>query len=342
MRLEPLCRTLRVGACDYAPLPTRKCDTEGTRLANLSHIADDRHTREIEAVERVLVSQGPSDIIRPRLQAALGWGGRWCWYAIRIPVRYLALDLADANGVPGDIDIMGGPLTAAQDDLFQARKNAARALHPNSHSSWIDLCASQSLLQAGKLDWPPNLGSIGASEVKTAYMDSGKRRHVRHDTAAKGLRQAEGLVELGFDRVALLWIATNEPGAASGFGAWLDAGAEAASIAELVRRRSKIDEAQRFGQLVIRLGAVAHAPERHAGTISLDVLREPPPLPVLPGSSRALRRARVELFLRDAFLQSDHAPSAPVVIRFCGSCRRGYIALPPECRRCSRCGLDGA
>lgn len=314
-------------------------DSEGLMANHLPSIALDAQSREIEAVERLLLSQGPADILRPHFEHALGWPGRWAWYGVRIPTESFIPDPGERKGLPGDLDLIGGPLEADPHDLALAHANAHAKLPSDADPSWHSFLASTELFHSRKLRWPPSLQRITAAEVKSASLDHQGKSHAHRGAARKALRQAQGLVEVGFDSVALVWIAVAYPVPASDFHSWLDASRAASTIRNfLVRRRIQVRDDQDYGQLLVHAGALQHAPEFLAGSIGAEVLRAPPALEVRPHSARSARRAALSELLLAAFREAPFAPSLPVVLRYCRACRRPLLSPAPLDRACTKCG----
>jgi len=146
------------------------------------HIATDPQRREIEAVERLPLMEGPGDILRRDLEPILGWTGRWAWYAVRIPTGSLLRYPDEIRGLPGDIDVMGGPLTANPQALEAALQKTRPELPPQADPSWAGFIASLRVFYAKELNWPPNLDRITAVEVKSASRDSNGKIHAHRKT----------------------------------------------------------------------------------------------------------------------------------------------------------------
>lgn len=301
--------------------------------------------RETEAVERLLLFGPTREALRRDLWDALGWLGGGSWYALRIPTD-LVLPPDLAKQYPGDIDIMGGPLSVEENDDYRAALTEIERALPGAMEQTVRSFAWGKILADGKMTWPPPLARIGAAETKCSYIDAGGTVKATGAGSIERInRQAAKLAAIGFDRVALLWIVVNEPvwvEGAGNIGQWA-AGADLAwRGSETIVAALRPDDAHEFGQLVLAAGSVPGRAETSAGSCSLRVVRPPADIHRAAGSTQAVARKHVQDRLEEFFRSVPVPTTAPVIVRACapGGCGRLFIAAPPANRLCPGCGRN--
>ena len=196
--------------------------------------------------------------------------------------------------------------------------------------------------------WPPRVDFLVAAEVKAVFLKGSDDIKVKSKVIEHGRAQARGLVQLGFDRTALGWLASTEPVSVVGTNTaqFLMASERAALAMRLVRRRVSPTLAEQFGEFIFSIGAVPGRSELMSGSIPRpDVMRAAEPIPLDSGTSVAKMRTHVEAALKSMFVRLPRPTSlAPVVMRVCrkGACAEVFLRAPTDITGCPRCGEDAA
>jgi hypothetical protein len=304
-----------------------------------------RHRREREAIDRLILTPGSAGISGFLLEASLGWRGQFSWYAVRIPTTCLLPAGVDPARFPGDVDLMGGPLFFDMNALARAM-SVLEAQLPGVHPShWHRL----GLLGYGAEDvwqWPPPLNVITAAEVKSVFIDAeGALRGLRGGAVDGARRQADGLSLMGFDRAALLWLVLTEPvNGPDDVNPWLSASYRAEDgLGRLARTLATHEINEGIGEILIAAAAVPGGLEDARGAMSGAALRAPPDVQSIPGSEGAVIRASIEAALSEAFRRFECCPSLPVVVRACSRqrCQALFVAIPSKDPKCPACGASG-
>jgi hypothetical protein len=283
--------------------------------------------REAETVRRLVAPSGPKDLIAEVLGC-----GQFAWIGLCLPTdRLLGREY---SSIPGDVDLLGGPLhpgsQAAWDEALLRRKG-----HP--YIAMLDLAVS------GGIAWPPVLDDMGAAEVKVVRCEVGGRTRRRGLGAREqGLarRQALGLCELGFDRIALLRVVVSPPACPCAGSPWLVAGSIASRAARRYARDVHTTASDPFCTAVLALGAVASATEDNAGSlgcVAAENLRANP-LRALPLAQ--VNRRAMEGRLREAFLARPRPLGAPLFVLACARAKRcgEFFVTNESTTGCPRCG----
>jgi hypothetical protein len=282
-------------------------------------------------------------IARPHLQQVLRLNGLGVWFATRLPTKLLVPNGTPITGLPGDVDLIGGLLHPDGD--FEAAIAEARKKFPeDADPSWW----YQSAAATTSPVWPPRVDFLVATEVKAAALKESGDMKVKERVIEHGRAQARGLVQLGFDLVALGWLASTEPVAVVGTNAaQFFMASERAFLAEQrVQRRAYPTSAEQFGEFVFPIGAVPGRSELMSGAVLRPtVMREAEPIPLGSGTSVAKMRAHVEAALKSMFARLPRPTSlGPVVMRVCrkGTCAEVFLRAPADTTGCPRCGEAAA
>lgn len=293
----------------------------------MQHLYDVPKRREAETLRRMLTPRGPSGA----LADVLGFG-QLGWMGLGLPTSRLYPD-ATPNA-PGDIDIVGGPLSALDTPTWEAALAAAKG-HP--------YLASLHLLVHGGIAWPPVLSRVGAVDAKVARCElSGhtRRRSLGPQTQEDARAQARGLCELGFDRVALARIVVSHPVHANVGSSWMAAGAIAGDAADRYADSVIAPPDDPFETLVLSLGAVAHKTEDLAGAEGLHLRENAGPNPLRQTATALVARASFEGRLREVFSARPRPIGTPVFVLACAKTKRCgelYTTCDSKapCPRCS-------
>lgn len=171
--------------------------------------------------------------IKEALNSQLRWSLPWAWIGLRIPQRRLlrGTELPPKKFL-GNIDVFGAPLQALSlDEYNDFVKEAAEQLNGEGHPSWHHYFASLMVLERRRLQWPPNLDFIAATEVKVAYYTAdGTLKASGLGSQQSDRTQARNLCKIGFDRVALTRMIVTEPVAPSQMHPWMEAAARSANV----------------------------------------------------------------------------------------------------------------
>ena len=240
-----------------------------------------------------------------------------------------------SSSLIGEIDIIAGRLEWEDPREFE-RSRAAIITKVNGvgHPSMIDLLAAVGLANAGGLKWPPPTDWLVAVEAKCAYLspqaDSILRKHVKSTKTSAGKvahmrKQVSGLLELGFNRAALLDILVNPPATGPDGGAWV----RAAAIADQTRRamsddlRNRLPAGSPVGHCVYSVGAVAGGDEGKRASVSTDWRCPPLDNPLLTGDLGVKRRrGELEVSIRRIFQTLPKPPYLRAAYCDCLDCKR--------------------
>jgi len=239
------------------------------------------------------------------------------------------------NSAIGDVDLLAGRLEWTNPEQFEAlrqkeMKQARAGTHPNN----LAFLAALELASAGGIKWPPSTAWLAAVEAKCAYLNpqapsisaenlkstKGSVKKVAHMQ-----EQLKSLLELGFNRVALLDVIANPPVSGPDGQAWLNAAAVAAdskrAMSRILERRLPLDSPA--GHYVWSVGAVVGGHEGMRGSISIEELKvvRDNPLPSLD-TQVSDRRHEVEKHLRNILtpLPKPLNLSLRVVFTDCQAC----------------------
>lgn len=280
--------------------------------------------REDEAV-RTLISL---PFLGEKLFGPLGLDANSSWFVLKMDKKCLCREFE------GDIDVLAGVLEWNNPDELQTVFDEERRLRPDCPVPILQAITPRILAQKGGIKWPPSTDHLVAIEAKCCYLNPEasdvSRQNLKSTKTSKSdikrLRaQVSELLEMGFDRVALLDIISNPPMAGINSDAWVSA----FGLARLSRRafdndlRNRLPANLSAGHYVHSLGAVTGGLEMQRGVASVDELRSGIQNPLLSNDPKVQNhRAEVNENLRTA-LEALPAPrNFGVIFLDCQKCHR--------------------
>lgn len=298
--------------------------------------------RERTAINRLIASRGGA--IRDALNEQLRWALPWAWLGLRIPQRRLLRGLElPANKFSGDVDVFGAPLRpASQEEYNRFVAEAAEQLGAEAHPSWHHQIASMMVLERRRLEWPPDLTYIAASEVKVAYYDADSNLKATGAGSQQSDRtQARRLCEMGFDRVALTRVLVTEPVVPGRMHPWTEAAVRSGNAGDEFRDKGvRLAPDDPFGTLMVLMGAVPGGLEDMRGSTSWQWLQDVPDNP-LRDDVAALRRV-IERNLTEVMNGHPIPVNVPVLILACSdeACGELYVSEAGPEKLCPKCGKE--
>lgn len=259
--------------------------------------------------------------------------------------RWVLLEVQKSRLLPssiGEIDIIGGRLEWSDSEEFKRTVAAVmEEVKGKGHPSMIAFLAAVRLANEGGLRWPPPMDWLVAIEAKCAYLNpqanSISREHLKSTKASvqkvTHLRQqVNGLLEMGFNRVALLDVIASPPASGPDGGAWVTA----AVVAEEARHAMSHDLNGRLplvspaGHCVYSIGAVVGGYEAYRGAVSADWRREAIDNPLL-AKDPVVRGRREEV--EENLLKIFEALPKPLNLRTaycdCPDCKQVHLEGKP-------------
>jgi len=244
----------------------------------LKYLIEVGQKRENEAIRRFLLNEVSREFFE-----SLGLPFPSCWCILNINKK----DLSD---FVGDIDIIAGRLE---------------------------------LNNSGKIKkWPPPTDYLIGVEVKCAYVNLGanqislnniKSRHFSHRKVSKLRKQVQILLEMGFDKVALLDIIANPPANGINGQAWLTAAIISTKSIEVFSPvlQERLPPDSPAGHWVWSIGSVSGGDETKRGASLLSRLKEAKINPLLGDAKIQSHRQRMEGKLKTilAELRPKHLPA---------------------------------
>ena len=223
--------------------------------------------REHEACRRLV--QLP--FLSERLFGAFRLQAEFSWFLLQLKKERLVPSLS------GDIDILAGPLSWNDAEIFRALVCEERTGdHIGRHDSWNYKLAALRLAGAGGIKWPPSMVRLIAVEAKCAYLDPCARcisiKSLRSTKTSrtkvdKVRRQVQSLLNMGFNHAALLDIIANPPVTGPDGGAWVSAltvASESATAMSTVLKE-RLPQESEAAHWVWSSGAVMGGDEFHRG-----------------------------------------------------------------------------
>jgi hypothetical protein len=265
---------------------------------------------------------------------SMGISTRFMWIFLRL--KHSRVHAARA----GDVDLLAGPLEWYEPKEFRSRCEIERGARPGAHPDQVELLVALTLANEGGLVWPPSMRHLVAIEAKCAYLSiyenelsESKLKSTKTSPAKlrKARRQLDELLEMGFDRVALLDILASPPVSGEGIHAWHGA-AHISSYSRTLMSpylNNRFSSRSPLGHWLWSVGAVLGKPERCAGTAQLLELRTASHNPFLETPQGKANRAALDSALREE-LRAQPAPrNLQVVFDDCPDC--GRIHPSPFC-----------
>jgi hypothetical protein len=283
--------------------------------------------------------------------ASLNLNPYYCWFLLEIEMG----DLVES--FKGDVDILIGRLNVKNPEDFQAALAKFSRELPSAHPTWHDNLAAIEIAERGGIEWPPRTDYLVGIETKCLRLDPTAKR-ISEDAvkSRKSSRQAvrkirlkiDRLLEMGFDRVALLEFIANPPASGVDSRAWSLASkiASASEKAAASVFQNRLAEDSVAGHWVCSIGSVAGGDETLRGAGGATEYRGVKDNLRINDPRKAIRRQEMETNLR-AVLGALPAPrSFPVLFincKPCGSLHRSYIDNPCNAfYKADRHGLEEA
>jgi hypothetical protein len=268
--------------------------------------------------------------------ASLNLNPYYCWFLLEIEMGDLVQSLK------GDVDILIGRLQAKNPKDFQAALAKYSWKLPNAHPTWHDNLAALEIAETGGIEWPPKTDYLVGIETKCLRLDPAAKQISEHAVksrkssgqAVRKIRlQVERLLEMGFDKVALLEFIANPPASGIDSRAWTNASSIAFESEKAVTSvfRNRLQPNTLAGHWVCSIGSVAGGDEtlRGAGGATeyrpiKDNLRANDP-------KKTAHRQEMEINLRSVLEALPSPRSFPVLFincKPCGRLHRSYIENP--------------
>ncbi len=289
--------------------------------------------RERKSV-RILLDLTP---IAEKILDPLGLHAGFSWFILDVQKNRLR------TSGQGDVDILAGRLEWANPGEFKRLLAEEVKERKDWHPTQVEFLIAVRVAQAGGIKWPPSTDWLVALEAKCAYLDpeadsispenlKSTKASVKKVRRMRG--QIKGLLESGFDRVALLDVIANPPVFGPDGQAWLTVAAVAddsrAAMAHVLKKRLPVDSPA--GPYVWSIGAVVGGDEGRRGSSSVTELRPAHDNPLLSEHSRVTeRRRQVEESLGMLFASLPKPMNLRVIFSDCQAC--GQIHL--DGRACS-------
>jgi hypothetical protein len=260
----------------------------------------------------------------------------YCWFLLEIQMDALV------NSFKGDVDILIGRLQARDQKDFETALAKYTKELPNAHPTWHYQLAALDIAESGGIEWPPKTDYLVGVETKCLKLDPNATEISAHSVRSrKSSRQAvrkirlkvDRLLDMGFDKVALLEFIANPPASGVDSRAW--------SLASSIAFRSEQAVASVFenrllpnslaGHWVCSVGSVGGADETLRGSGGVTEYHPVSDNPYHDDPQRTARRHEMEQNLR-SILASLPAPRFFPVLFIncipCGHIHRSYLDDP--------------
>jgi hypothetical protein len=305
-------------------------------------------------------SQGEHAVIR-KLQgllsllteffASLKLNPNYCWYLLEVEMSDLV------SSFRGDVDILVGQLRARNPDDFNRALAKFSKECPDAHPAWLNQLASLDIAESGGIEWPPRTDYLVGIETKYLFLDP-KAREITENTvksrksspsAVRKIRlKLDRLVDMGFDKVALLEFIGNPPATGVGSRAWsIASGIAAASenaVASVFEKRLPADSTA--GHWVCSIGAVAGGDETLRGSGGTTEYRPARDNPHTSHEGRTISRKEMQTNLHSILNNLPAPRSFPALYincKPCGQLHRSFLDNPCNAfYNATRHGMDTA
>lgn len=292
------------------------------------HYLVERSDREDEGV-RIIVEL---PFLAEVLFKPLGLNSDFAWFVLRMNKQRLC------RAFEGDVDILGGALEWNDPNQFQAVFDEQRQQRPDCPLPILERLTPWIVAQNGGIKWPPSTAYLVAVEAKCCYLSPQAQTISRQNLKStktskqdiKRLRaKISDLLEMGFDRVALLDVIANPPVAGTGSDPWISAFGVAGRSREAFDNdlMDRLPASSPAGHYVHSLGAVAGGLEMSRGACPVDGLRRGVPNPLLSNPEIQMNRAEVNDRLRREFERLPAPRTFRPVFLDCQKCHRIHSIL---------------
>ncbi|MGH9375884.1 MAG: hypothetical protein ACRD22_05930 [Terriglobia bacterium] len=325
LRLGDLVRRQRIGPKAPAERGPAVAREKGLAENPVPNYLIDQENRERSAVRRLVGNSSNAG----RILSPLGLAPEFSWFILELQKSRLRSI--------GDVDILAGRLEWADpeefDRVYAEELNGKDAWHPSN----VAFLSALKVSQAGGIKWPPSLDWLVAIEAKCAYLlpqaDSISPEHLK-STKSSGknkehlLMQVNSLVNLGFNRVALLDVIANRPVSGPSGGAWIAAASVAAksrqAMAQILDARLPTDSP--VGHYVWSVGAVEGGDESRRGSSYVEELQPPRDNPLL-STVDSVKEARrhMEKNLQNILASVPKPTNLRVIFVDCQRCRQIHL-----------------
>ncbi len=178
-----------------------KVSQERGLAASYKYLVEIQQDREDEAVETLF----GNPIIIQRFFHSLGLDSCSSWCLLRIKEKRLGIS-SDS-----DVDVLAGRLTWKEPDAFTSQFSEEARMHPEYPSATQYELAARALASTGGIQWPPQTDYLVAIEAKSAYRFGDELKSTKIGKVPRIRGKVKALLQMGFDRVALLDIIANPP-----------------------------------------------------------------------------------------------------------------------------------
>lgn len=270
----------------------------------------------------------------------MGWCSPKAWLAVSIPTDRL---LRGGDGDwPGDIDVMGGPLSIDPSRLDSFLAEARSLVPSNTSDGWLHQLVWAIAESRQGVVWPPSLDFISAAEVRSSwYQADGTMKNA--GLGASQMRRygakSRGLCRMGFDRVALMRFQVGEVAATPGVHPWIGAAARTTEPHDRMVREGAPEQDAPYGSIVVSMAPVGTRREQDAGATGVRFQNGGARNNMRSDPVARARRREIEAGLAPCF--SEPIPARrPAVLLACRSseCRRLYWARTDISDVCPDCG----
>jgi hypothetical protein len=259
---------------------------------------------------------------------ALGLNPEYCWFLLEVDMGALI------SSFRGDVDILIGRLKAADPEAFKrAYEKWKNKCSPSAHPAHIYRIAAIDVAENGGILWPPQTDYLVGVEVKCSFLspeaDEISEATIRSKKSSqKKVKKIQGqvkrLLDMGFDKVALLDFIANPPVSGIDGEAWMRAGgiASASESAMSSVLKGRLPVGSLAGHWSCSVGAVAGGDETIRGAGGTVKYREPQDNKPASDSDRYARRQEMERNI-SAMLGALPLPrDLPVLFINCKVCRK--------------------
>jgi hypothetical protein len=245
--------------------------------------------RESEAVKRFL----ELSFISEKFFKSLGLVPSFSWYLLQIRIEQLL------SSMKGEVDILAGRLNRTDSGGFEWLPSTDYLIGIEAKCSYLPVEAKE----------------ITAETIKSKKSSPKKIRKIQ--------LEIERMLQMGFDKVALLDIIANPPASGIHGEAWEKAAnVSNASLEEMLPiLQKRLPENSPAGHWVFSLGSVIGSDETKRGSLTLENLRRPSENPYLQKDPETRsRRKEIEKGLSIIFSKFPSSHRFPVIFIDCRSC----------------------
>jgi hypothetical protein len=257
----------------------------------------------------------------------------YCWFLLEIEMSDLV------KSFKGDVDILIGRLNVKSPEAFKTALAKYTKEMSDAHPTWPDYFAALKVAESGGIEWPPRTDYLVGIETKCSYLDP-EAKEISEDTikskksswqAVRKIRlTVERLIDMGFDKVALLEFIANPPASGINGQAWMRASGIAHKSEKAMASvfKGRLPEDSLAGHWVCSIGAVDGGDETMRGSGGSTEYRKIKDNSFAQSSETGGRRQEVERNLRTMLERLPAPRSFPVLFincKSCGSIHRSHL-----------------